>query len=163
VRPGPKALRYSQDRLDEKLFISRLGIPVAPFAAIDSAADCEPALRTAGTPAILKTRRLGHDGKGQIPIRADSELRAAFDGIGRAPAVLEGFVSFAFEVSVLIVRGLAGDVRFYDIPVNQHREGILRVSSVPSALPDRHRNRAQDIAETIATALNYVGVLAVEM
>jgi 5-(carboxyamino)imidazole ribonucleotide synthase len=163
VRPGPKALRYSQDRLDEKLFVSRLGIPVAPFAAIDSEADFAPALRTAGTPAILKTRRLGYDGKGQIRIGTASELASAFGEIGRAPAVLEGFVSFAFEVSVLIVRSLAGEVRFYDIPVNQHRDGILRVSSVPSALPDRHRERARSIAAAMASALDYVGVLAVEM
>jgi 5-(carboxyamino)imidazole ribonucleotide synthase len=163
VRPGPKALRYSQDRLGEKLFVSRLSIPVAPFAAIDSEADFESALRTAGTPAILKTRRLGYDGKGQIRVGAASELATAFNEIGRAPAVLEGFVTFAFEVSVLIVRSTAGDVRFYDIPVNQHRDGILRTSSVPSPLPDRHRERARAIAAAIVSALDYVGVLAVEM
>jgi 5-(carboxyamino)imidazole ribonucleotide synthase len=163
VRPGPKALRYSQDRLDEKLFISRLGIPVAPFAGVDSEADFEAAMCAAGAPAILKTRRLGYDGKGQIRIGAASELAAAFGEIGCAPAVLEGFVTFAFEVSVLIVRSVAGEVRFYDIPVNRHRDGILRVSSVPSALPDRHIERARSIAEAIATALDHVGVLAVEM
>ena len=106
VRPGPKALQYSQDRLEEKLFVSRLGIPVAPFAAVEAPADFDAAVRAVGTPAILKTRRLGYDGKGQVPIATAADLPAAFDEIGRAPATLEGFVNFAFEVSVLLVRGL---------------------------------------------------------
>jgi 5-(carboxyamino)imidazole ribonucleotide synthase len=163
VRPGPKALQYSQDRLEEKLFVSRLGIPVAPFAAVEAPPDFDAAIRAVGTPAILKTRRLGYDGKGQVPIATAADLPAAFDEIGRAPATLEGFVTFAFEVSVLIVRGLDTQVRFYDIPVNRHRDGILRVSTVPSDLPERHRDRAREIAEGIASALDYVGVLAVEM
>jgi 5-(carboxyamino)imidazole ribonucleotide synthase len=163
VRPGPKALQYSQDRLEEKLFVSRLGIPVAPFAAVEAPADFDAEIRAVGTPAILKTRRLGYDGKGQVPIATAADLPAAFDEIGRAPATLEGFVTFAFEVSVLIVRGLDTQVRFYDIPVNRHRDGILRVSTVPSDLPERHRDRAREIAEGIASALDYVGVLAVEM
>jgi len=163
VRPGPKALQYSQDRLEEKLFVSRLGIPVAPFAAVESPSDFDQAIRAVGTPAILKTQRLGYDGKGQARIGTAADMATAFDGIGRAPATLEAVVNFAFEVSVLVLRSLAAEVRFYDIPVNRHRDGILRVSSVPSALPDRHRDRARAIAETIASALDYVGVLAVEM
>ncbi len=163
VRPGPKPLQYSQDRLEEKRFVSRLGIPVAPFAAVESAADFDAAIRAVGTPAILKTRRLGYDGKGQVRIGAAADIAAAFDEIGRAPATFEAVVDFAFEVSVLVVRSLDAEVRFYDIPVNKHRDGILRVSSVPSGLPDRHRDRAYAIAETIASALDYAGVLAVEM
>jgi 5-(carboxyamino)imidazole ribonucleotide synthase len=163
VRPGPRALQYSQDRLKEKRFVSRLGISVAPFAAIDSPADFDAALRTVGTPAILKMRRLGYDGKGQARVDTPADLGSAFDEIGRAPATLEGFVNFAFELSVLLVRSLTADVRFYDIPVNRHRDGILRVSTVPSDLPAPHRDRARAIAETIASALDYVGVLAVEM
>jgi 5-(carboxyamino)imidazole ribonucleotide synthase len=163
ARPGPKALQYSQDRLEEKRFISRLGVPVAPFAAVESAADFDAAIRAVGTPAILKTRRLGYDGKGQARIGTASELASAFDQIGRTPATLESVVDFAFEVSVLVVRSLGTEVLFYDIPVNKHWGGILRVSSVPSDLPDRHRDRACAIAETIASALDYVGVLAVEM
>ncbi len=163
VRPGPKALQYSQDRLEEKRFFARLGIPLAPFAAVGSPADFDPAIRAVGTPAILKTQRLGYDGKGQVSIGSAADMASAFDGIGRAPATLEAVVDFALEVSVLTVRSLAGEVRFYDIPVNKHRDGILRVSSVPSDLPDRHRARARAIAESIASALDYVGVLAVEM
>ena len=163
VRPGPRALQYSQDRLEEKRFVSRLGVPVAPFAAVETPADFDAALRTVGTPAILKTRRLGYDGKGQARIAGPADLGQAFDEIGRAPATLEGFVNFALEVSVLLVRSLEGEVRFYDIPVNRHRDGILRVSTVPSDLPAAHRDRARAIAETIASALDYVGVLAVEM
>ena len=163
VRPGPKALQNSQDRLEEKRFISRLGIPVAPFAAVETPADFDAALRAVGTPAILKTRRLGYDGKGQVRVRTAADLASTFDEIGRTPATLEAVVDFACEVSVLVVRSLAAEVRFYDIPVNRHRDGILRVSSVPSDLPERHRDRARAIAESIASALDYVGVLAVEM
>ena len=163
VRPGPKALQYSQDRLEEKLFVSRLGIPVAPFAAVEAPPDFDAAIRAVGTPAILKTRWLGYDGKGQARVHTPTDLVSAFDEIGRTPATLEAVVDFAFEVSVLLVRGLMGEVRFYDIPVNRHRDGILRVSTVPSDLPDRHRDRAREIAEGIASALDYIGVLAVEM
>ena len=163
VRPGAKALEVSQDRLAEKSFVSDLGIPVAPFASVASEADLTAAALTLGTPAILKTRRLGYDGKGQARLADPTTTAWAFDAIGRAPAVLEGVVEFACEVSVLVVRGLDGDMRFYDIPVNTHRAGILATSAVPSPLPAPHLERAREIAATIARALDYVGVLAVEM
>src|SRR5262245_47794511 len=141
VRPGLKALEVAQDRLKEKQFVAALGLPIAPFAAIESAADFAAALATVGTPSILKTRRLGYDGKGQARLAKDSDLPAAFDAIGNTPATLEAFVRFKFEVSALLVRGLDGDVRTYDIPQNHHEGGILRTSSVPSALPEAHRAR----------------------
>jgi len=163
VRPGPKALAVAQDRLEEKRFVSALGIAVAPFAAIERVEDIEAAAQTIGGAAILKTRRLGYDGKGQVRIRTGVELQAAFDAIGKTPAVLEGFVGFKYEVSVLVVRSLDGEIRYYDVPINTHRDGILDTSTVPSPLPPAHAARACEIAAKIATALDYVGVLAVEM
>lgn len=163
VRPGPLALQIAQDRLEEKTFVQKLGIPVAPFAPVSSRDDFAAALSVTGERAILKTRRLGYDGKGQVRISRASELVAAFDAIKGAPAVLEGLVPFAYEVSVLTVRGLDGATRFYDVPLNTHKNGILDTSTVPSPLPARHAARAFEIAQAIAEALDYVGLLAVEM
>ena len=164
VRPGLKALEAAQDRLKEKQFIAGLGIPVAPFAAAgDSDAGLAAALAHIGTPAVLKTIRLGYDGKGQARIGSTGEVASALEAIGRQPAVLEAFVDFKYEVSVLAARSLAGELRFYDVPLNTHRNGILHTSTVPSPLSPVHVARAREIAATIAEALNYVGVLAVEM
>jgi 5-(carboxyamino)imidazole ribonucleotide synthase len=163
VRPGLKALQVSQDRLAEKRFLSELEIPVAPFGAIEGPASFQAALNAVGLPAILKTRRFGYDGKGQIRIEAQEELAPAFDAIARSPATLEALVQFYCEVSVLVVRGATGETRFYDIPVNRHEGGILRSSTVPCDLPERHQARARAIASELAAALDYVGVLAVEM
>lgn len=163
LRPGPKALAVCQDRLEEKRFVARLGIPVAPFAAIDGPADFAAAGKAIGGKGILKTRRLGYDGKGQARLGGPADLPAAFDAIGRAPAVLEGFVDFAYEVSVLVVRGTDGQMLFYDIPLNTHRDGILDTSTVPSPLPAADAVRAREIAAAIAEAFGYVGVLGVEM
>ncbi len=163
VRPGAKALEVAQDRVVEKSFISALGIPVAPFAAVDDDADLAAALATLGTPAILKTRRLGYDGKGQARIADAGNASWALDAIGRAPAILEGLVPFQYEVSVLVVRGIDGQCAFYDVPLNRHKAGILDTSSVPSPLPREHVAAAEAIAARIAEALGYVGLLAVEM
>ncbi|HEY7669139.1 MAG TPA: 5-(carboxyamino)imidazole ribonucleotide synthase, partial [Hyphomicrobium sp.] len=163
VRPGLKALQISQDRLEEKGFVAGLGLPLAPFARIDTASDFEAALRGVPLPAILKTRRMGYDGKGQARVAAPSDLPAALRKIGNVPATLETVVGFALEVSVLLVRGIDGATGFYDIPVNRHVGGILSTSTVPSDLPAPHLARARGIAERMATALEYVGVLAVEM
>lgn len=163
VRPGSRALRVSQDRLEEKTFVAGLGLPVAPFAPIASAQDFEAALRAVGLPAILKTRRLGYDGKGQALIARPEDMAAAFTAIGGAPATLEAVVEFGCEVSVLLVRSSTGEARVYDIPVNRHEGGILRTSTVPSDLPELHQQRARVIAQSLAEALIYVGVLAVEM
>jgi 5-(carboxyamino)imidazole ribonucleotide synthase len=163
VRPGPKALEVAQDRLTEKSFISGLGIPVAPFAAIEREADLAAAIAKTGAPAILKTRRLGYDGKGQARIAIPAEAPAAYAAIGAGPAIAEGFVPFTEEISVLIVRSLAGDHVVYDIPRNEHAGGILRRSTVPGRLAPAAARRAHEIAAAIAGALDYVGVLAVEM
>jgi 5-(carboxyamino)imidazole ribonucleotide synthase len=163
VRPTPRALSVAQDRLIEKRFISSLGIPMAPFAEINGPDDLSSALATMASPAILKTRRLGYDGKGQAPVHPGTDPAAAWLAIGAQPAVLEQHVAFAFEISVLLVRGLDGALAYYDIPVNTHESGILRRSGVPSALPERDTQHAREIGAKIAVALDYVGVLAVEM
>jgi len=163
VRPGPKALEVAQDRLTEKCFISELGIAVAPFAPVDDLADLGKAMERLGTPSILKTRRLGYDGKGQVRLNDRAAAPGAFAAISGAPAVLEGFVPFKYEVSVLVVRSIDGANRFYDIPLNTHRNGILDTSTVPSPLPAANAEKARLIAARVADALGYVGVLGVEM
>ena len=163
VRPGPMALRVAQDRLAEKQFMTGLGLPVAPFAGVETVADLAAAERRIGVPSILKTRRLGYDGKGQVRAGGDVSLAAAFGELGRAPCVLEGVIAFEFEVSVLVVRGQDGATRFYDIPRNTHEDGILRRSIVPSGLPHAAITRANAIAKRIADGLGYTGVLGVEL
>lgn len=163
VRPGVRALEVSQDRLTEKQFISAIGVPVAPFAAVDDEASLAAAASVLGFPSILKTRRLGYDGKGQVRLDSAADCDGALGRIGHAPAVLEGFVPFRFEVSVLVVRGAGGEIRFYDVPLNTHRNGILHTSAVPAPLPTRAKARALEMASHVAQKLEFVGVLAVEM
>ncbi len=163
VRPGARALEVAQDRLVEKQFVASLGLPVAPFAAIDSDADLTRALQEIGTPVLLKTRRLGYDGKGQVRIKTPARAATALDEIGRAPAIVEGFVTFEYEVSVILVRGLDGHTASYDIPLNTHVDGILATSTVPGPLPAAITKQAVEFAERVAVALEYVGVLAVEL
>jgi 5-(carboxyamino)imidazole ribonucleotide synthase len=163
VRPGAKALEVSQDRLVEKTFISNLGIAVAPFEPVETAADLEAALAKIGAASILKTRRLGYDGKGQIGVKPGADVAAAFAKIGSAPAVLEKRLAFAQEISVLVCRATDATVQFYDIPQNTHGGGILRRSTVPAPLTGDAVAAARDIAARIAAALDYVGLLAVEL
>ena len=166
VRPGAKALRVAQDRMVEKSFIADLGLPVAPFVAIRDASDIPAAMQTMvgwQGPAILKTARLGYDGKGQAAIAKPGDLAELFAALGSVPSVLERRIDFAFEVSVLAVRGLDGGLACYDAPRNTHSGGILRRSVVPSGLPAHIEAAARDIAGRLATALEYVGVLGVEM
>jgi len=163
VRPGPRALEVAQDRLIEKRFLSDLGLPVAPFANVDSLDDLVAGLETIGAPAILKTSRFGYDGKGQVRITTAEEPGWALDAIGHAPAVLEGFVDFECEISILCVRGLGGEIAYYDVPLNRHKNGILDTSSVPAPVPADIRKKACELAGRVAEALGYVGLLAVEM
>ncbi len=163
VRPGVRALDFSQDRLVEKQFISSIGVPVAPFAPVDDEAGLAAAASVLGFPSILKTRRLGYDGKGQVRLTCGGDCTGALGRIGHAPAILEGFVAFQFEVSVLVVRGIGGETRFYDVPLNTHRDGILHASAVPAPIPARAKARALEIASHVAQKLDFVGVLAVEM
>jgi len=160
VRPGRRALEVSADRKAEKTFLNDLGLATAPWATVDDAAGLAKALAAIGTPAILKTRRLGYDGKGQIRLDApDPEALARLD----APAVLEGFVPFTAEISVIVARGLDGSVAAYDPGLNLHEGGILRRTAVPCGQPARVIQDAVLIASRIVTALDYIGVMGVEL
>ncbi|BBB13258.1 5-(carboxyamino)imidazole ribonucleotide synthase [Sphingopyxis sp. FD7] len=163
VRPGAAALEIAQDRLAEKRFVARLGGHPAPFAAVPDRAALDTALAEIGVPAILKTVRMGYDGKGQARLATAADADAAWDAIGRHAAVLEGFVSFAHEFSVILVRGIDGEVRFWDSPVNVHANGILASSSLP---PPRdvldQQEEARALMAAIAAELDYVGVLTGE-
>ncbi len=162
VRPGPKALATSQDRLDEKNFLNSLGIATAPFVQVDTLDDLVSALDKLGTPAVLKTRRFGYDGKGQVKIDDVSEAAAALDSIAGAPAILEGFMPFEKEVSVIAARALDGTSVAYDVGENVHRDHILHTTTVPAVLDPSLAEEARAIAERIAHGLDYVGVIGVE-
>jgi 5-(carboxyamino)imidazole ribonucleotide synthase len=152
-----------QDRLPEKEFVASLGIATAAFAKVDSFDELKSATEKIGFPAILKTRRMGYDGKGQFAIRKPDEVEAAWQAIGKAPAILEKFVPFEREISVVAARGANGDVVAYEAAENLHRDHILHSSRVPAQIPGALAGQAGVIASKIAAALDYVGVLAVEM
>lgn len=163
VRPGARAFEVAQDRLAEKRFAAQLGGRTAPFRAVDDLAGLHTAMREIGAPAILKTRRFGYDGKGQARLACAADAEAAWDAIGRVPAILEGLVPFEAEFSVLVARGIDGSTAVYDTPHNEHADGILRRSRVPapSVIIDEAKE-AKALALRIAEALDYVGLLAVE-
>ncbi|WP_439574470.1 5-(carboxyamino)imidazole ribonucleotide synthase [Phreatobacter sp.] len=163
VRPGARALTVSQDRVVEKTFARDCGLDVPDFEPVDDEADLERALARLGRPAVLKTRRFGYDGKGQAVIRMGDDPAAAYAAIGRQPAILEAFVPFEREISVLTVRGADGEVRHYDPVENVHRGGILRTSIVPAQIPAATTIAAVRMGRVLAEALDYVGVLAVEL
>lgn len=163
IRPGRRALAVSQNRIAEKDFLTGLGLSTAPYAAVDSATDLEVAIARIGTPAILKTTRLGYDGKGQARLSSPADAAAALAAMQGAPAVLEGFVDFSHEVSVIAARGPSGEVAAYDPGENIHRDGILYTTTVPARLSPALRSDAVLIAARILNALDYVGVLGVEL
>ncbi len=163
IHPGRQALATSQDRLTEKTFLQDLGLQTAPFADVNDAADLRAALATIGTPAILKTRRLGYDGKGQARIMSPDDTSQALSDMAGAPAILEGFVNFSHEVSVIGARGPDGAVACYDPGENVHEAGILSTTTVPAKLTSAQRTDAVLIAARILNALDYVGVMGVEL
>jgi 5-(carboxyamino)imidazole ribonucleotide synthase len=163
VLPDPKILATTQDRLAEKNFVAGLGIGTAPFADVGEAAALTAAIARIGRPAVLKTRRFGYDGKGQTTIKNGTDPQAAWREVGGQPSILEAFVPFEREVSVVAARGQDGTVACYDVTENEHRDHILKVSRVPAAVSAEGAREALRIAETIAAKFGYVGVLAVEM
>jgi len=163
VLPNPKVLATTQDRLTEKEFVNSLGIPTAPFAPVATAAELARAAERIGKPSILKTRRFGYDGKGQTKLMPDTDPASALKEVGDAPSILEGFVPFEREVSVIAARAADGRVVCYDVTENEHGDHILRRSTVPAAITPAVAAEAVRIAGRIATALDYVGVLAVEL
>jgi len=159
--PNARAVGVAQDRLLEKSFFRECGIEVAPFAAVDSLADLELAIASIGLPAILKTRRMGYDGKGQVRIYKPEDAAAAWAEIGELPCILEGMVAFDAEVSLLAARAVGGEVVFYPLVRNHHREGILRTSIAPFVHEDL-QSLAEGYLRLVLERMEYVGVLAVE-
>jgi 5-(carboxyamino)imidazole ribonucleotide synthase len=162
VRPGAQALATTQDRLTEKTFVAKLGLKTAPFFEVSSAEQARSAFAQIGGRGIIKTRRFGYDGKGQAKVASAEETVAAFEKF-KAPAILEGFVDFSFEASVIAARGADGAFAAYDPPQNEHENHILRRSTVPSRLTSAQVEEAKAIAQQIGDALDYVGVFAVEL
>ena len=163
LAPGVAALQTSQDRVDEKTFIAGLGLPVAHFAAVADERSLQSAIDAIGRPSILKTRRFGYDGKGQCRIDGAKSAAAAWAEIGKAPAILEGFVSFEKEISVIAARGWDGAIAVYDVPENHHANHILRTSTVPADISPKVAAEARDIGRRIVEALDYVGVIGIEL
>ncbi len=163
VHPNRRALATSQDRITEKEFLSGLGLTVAPFAAVDTLDDLRAAVDKIGLPAILKTRRFGYDGKGQARIMTPDDVEPAFEAVAGAPSVLEGFVDFSHEVSIIGARGVAGDISCYDPGENVHKDGILDTTTVPANLRPAQRTDAVLLAANILNSLDYVGVMGVEL
>jgi len=163
VAPGAHALAMTQDRLTEKTFVETLGLKTAPFFDMSSAAQARDAFAKLDGRGILKTRRFGYDGKGQAKVASADEAARAFESFKGAPAILEGFVDFAFEASVVAARGHNGQFAAYDPPENEHEHHILRRSTVPSRLTAAQAADAKVIAQKIGGALEYVGVFAVEL
>ncbi|HEY8138567.1 MAG TPA: 5-(carboxyamino)imidazole ribonucleotide synthase [Methylocystis sp.] len=163
VRPNPRVLALTQDRLTEKNFVRGLGIETAPFENVESVDMLTAAAARLGRPSILKTRRFGYDGKGQTRIGEGADLAQALASLGGAPSILEGFVPFSKEVSVVAARGLDGAFRAYDVCENVHEHHILAATTAPAAIADETAQAAIDMARRIAEAAEYVGVIAVEM
>jgi 5-(carboxyamino)imidazole ribonucleotide synthase len=163
VLPDPQVLAITQDRLTEKNFITGLGIATARFAEVCSPAELASALGATGAPAILKTRRFGYDGKGQVKVRDKADAASAWRQIGEQPAILEALVPFEREVSIVAARSRDGRIECFDLIENEHRDHILKLSRVPANVSAAVADEARRIAEAIATAFDYVGVLAVEM
>ncbi|MGJ4940520.1 5-(carboxyamino)imidazole ribonucleotide synthase [Bradyrhizobium sp. HKCCYLS1011] len=163
VLPSRSVLETTQDRLAEKDFVTSLGIRTAAYADVSSVASLREAIVRIGLPAVLKTRRFGYDGKGQIKIRSGDDLERVWAELGTRSAILEAFVPFDREISVVAARAADGQVECFDVTENEHRDHILKISRAPAAIPDALADQARDIASRIATALDYVGVLAVEM
>jgi 5-(carboxyamino)imidazole ribonucleotide synthase len=163
IRPNRRALAISQDRILEKDFLNQIGLTTAPYAALTTAAELEAALLKVGHPSILKTTRLGYDGKGQARIMSLADAVPALASMNGAPSVLEGFIDFTHEVSVIAARGLDGSVACYDPGENVHKDGILATTTIPARLSPSQRTDAVLLAARILNALDYVGVMGVEL
>ena len=159
--PNARAIAIAQDRLLEKDFLRAQGIATAPYAQVDSLHDLHNALETIGAPSILKTRRLGYDGRGQVRLAHVDEASAAWAHTGGAPCILEGMVAFDREVSLIAARNPRGEIVFYPLTENIHRDGILRTSIAPFDSP-LLQSQAEAYLRTLLEALDYIGVLAVE-
>ena len=163
VYPPPLALETAQDRLSEKNLFAQLGIPVPAFAPIDTEAQLGAAIAQIGLPAVLKTRHLGYDGRGQAVLRTPEQVRDAWEEMAGVPLILEDFVEFERELSLIAVRGRGGETAFYPVVENHHREGILRLTLAPAPdLEEGLQEEAEEYTRRVMAALDYVGVLTIE-
>jgi len=163
VHPSPAAVAITQERLAEKGFLRDHGFATAAFAPVRSPDEVASAAAATGLPALLKTARLGYDGKGQAPVRSVEEGRAAFERLGGVPCILERRLALECEVSVVLARGADGTVAPFPVGENEHRDGILHTTTVPARVTPQLAAEAQRVAGEVATALGYVGVLGVEL
>ena len=163
IRPRQEALRVSQDRLIEKTYLNHLGLKTAAYSGLETLKDLEMAVSKIGTPSILKTRRFGYDGKGQLPISEKSDLKMIFEKVAGQKTILEGFVQFSHEISVIGARSSLGNISCFDPGENFHRDGILYSTTVPARLSQSQRTDAILIIAKIMNALEYVGVMCVEL
>jgi 5-(carboxyamino)imidazole ribonucleotide synthase len=163
VRPPVEAVATAQDRIAEKSFLQRHGIPTAAFQAIHDREELERALRSVRFPALLKTSRLGYDGKGQALVESEADARRAFDRFKKVPCILEERLTLECELSVVVARGADGDVAPFPVAENQHRNGILETSVVPARVSDTLAREASELATGLAAVMDYVGVLGVEL
>ncbi|WP_298984604.1 5-(carboxyamino)imidazole ribonucleotide synthase [uncultured Roseibium sp.] len=163
VRPGARALSVSQDRLSEKQFLSDAGVAIADFREINSQEDVDRAVAEFAGKGVLKTRRFGYDGKGQLMIRTPNDVAMAHERLGNVPSVLEALIDFECEVSVIVARDLDGNCASYDIARNHHENHILKTSTVPAGVAKETLDAARNMAEKVVTGLDYVGVMGVEM
>ncbi len=162
VFPGAKSLAIAQDRVIEKEFFASLGIATAPFARVEARGDLDGAIKSVGAPAILKTRRLGYDGKGQARLASAEDADTAYAAIGATPAILEGMVKFDREISVIAARGRDGAFAAFDVCENEHSGGILSITRAPARIDAAVAKKAVAATRTLMDALDHVGVLAVE-
>jgi 5-(carboxyamino)imidazole ribonucleotide synthase len=163
VEPKPSVLDITQDRYTEKSFVASQGLEIAAFAPVATAEEIAVAASRIGYPVILKTRRFGYDGKGQALIADEAAIPAAWKAIGARPAIVEAHVAFRKEISVILARGRDATLRIFDIPENRHEHHILRSSAVPAGISDKAAARAGALGFTLANALGFVGVMAVEL
>lgn len=161
--PPLQALEIGQDRISEKRFAADLGARTAPWAPVSNRSEFDEALATIGMPSILKTTRFGYDGKGQARIKCEDDIETAWDALGGRPAIVEGFVPFAHEFSLIVARDRCGAISFWDCPENVHKNGVLATSQIPANEVVRQQvPAARGLARRMADRLNYVGVFAIE-
>lgn len=163
VQPSLRALKTSQNRLDEKTYLNRIGVPTTPFAAVQLLDDLVGEAPVLGFPCVLKTQRGGYDGKGQVLIRERRDMGRAYAQMLGQSCIIEAFVEFTRELSIICVRGQSGAIQFYPVVENEHRNHILFRTTAPALISDRLEQRAQTIATKIAEGLDYIGVLTVEL
>lgn len=163
LRPGARALAVAQDRLNEKQFLNEAGVDTAPYMAFHTADELDAAFKAIGRPSVAKTRRFGYDGKGQKLVKTPKDLETVLDVTQNTPAILEGFVPFDREISVIVARSASGDVAAFPVGENVHTDHILDTTDVPASVSERVEAKAKVMAAKVANALDYVGVMGVEM